>query len=64
MAEELWQTLIRFHREVIAPDLARIVDEELDLKLKPFQRDVNRHFDALYKRLDRIDSEIQSLNAA
>jgi len=59
MAEELWQTLLRFHREVIAPDLRKMVGEELVPvrdEIAAFKRDVNQHFDELYKRLDTIDS--------
>ena len=63
MAEELWQTLLRFHREIIAPDLRQMVGEELDLKREPFKRDVNQHFDALYKRLDTIESESRGRSA-
>ncbi|HEV2719348.1 MAG TPA: hypothetical protein VG323_04955 [Thermoanaerobaculia bacterium] len=67
MAEELWQTLTRFHREVIAPDLRDMVDEALvplREEIAASRRDNERHFDAIYKRLDTIDSEIQSLRAA
>jgi SMC interacting uncharacterized protein involved in chromosome segregation len=67
MAEELWQTLTRFHREVIAPDLRTMVDEAivpLREEIAASRRDNERHFDQIYKRLDTIDSEIQALRAA
>ena len=66
MAEELWQTLVRFHREVITPDLRTMVDEALDPlrgEIAASRRDNERHFDELYKRLDVIESEIQALRA-
>lgn len=58
MAEELWQTLMRFHRDVIAPDLRTMVDEAihpLREEIAASRRDNERHFDELYKRLDVID---------
>jgi len=66
MAEELWQTLVRFHREVITPDLRTMVDEALDPlrgEIAASRRDNERHFDQIYKRFDTTDSEIQALRA-
>lgn len=60
MAHELWNTLMRFHREVALPEIATPLREEM----AAFRRETNAHFDAIYKRLDRLDSEFHALNAA
>src|SRR5581483_1189317 len=59
MAEELWQTLLRFHREVVKPEMQEIVDVRIDT----LRDDMNSHFDAIYKRLDRIESELTAVKA-
>ena len=60
MAEELWNTLMRFHREVALPEIR----EELRDEIGAFRRETNAHFEAIYKRLDRLESEYQALSAA
>ncbi len=58
-----WSDLVRFHREMLVPDIERV----LDARLAPIYRrfdDVDSHFDAIYQRLDRVESQIQSLSAA
>jgi hypothetical protein len=51
--------LIQFHREIVAPDLDRIVSR-LDRVDARFD-DVFAHFDEIYKRFDRLESEYQAL---
>jgi chromosome segregation ATPase len=63
MADDLWTVLTRFHREVVVPDLERIVDERLDERINPLRREMLAGFDAIYKRLDRLESEYQALRA-
>lgn len=60
MAEELWDTLMRFHREVGLPEIAAPLHEEM----VAFRRETNAHFDAIYARLDRLESEYVALSAA
>jgi chromosome segregation ATPase len=62
MADDLLQVLTRFHREVIAPDLDRR-DEKLGTVEQKLD-DVLTHFDAIYHRFDRLESEYQALAAA
>lgn len=64
MADELLSVLTRFHREVVVPDIERIVDSRLDARLSPFRHEVLANFDAVFQRLDRLESEYQSLRAA
>ena len=59
MAEEtvtvstLTTTLANFHREVILPDIERVVGESEARINKRFD-DVDAHFDEIYKRFDRL----------
>jgi hypothetical protein len=55
--EELWSILMRFNREVIAPDVHKIVNTAFGA----LQRDMYSHFDAIYKRFDNIDSELVAI---
>jgi hypothetical protein len=59
VAEDLLPILTRFHREVFLPDVKRIVGEAVDsLELR-----MNVHFDAIYKRFDKLETEYQMLVA-
>ena len=60
MAEDLYQTLMRFHREIAVPDIERIVDS----RVTPFRDEVMTHLDGLWKRFDRLESEYYALKAA
>lgn len=52
MADDLIPVLTRFHREVLLPDVKRIVDEAVgDLRAE-----LNAHFDAVYQRFDRLEA--------
>jgi polyhydroxyalkanoate synthesis regulator phasin len=64
MPDDLLSVLTRFHREVVVPDIERIVDARLDAKLSPFRQEMLANFDAVFKRLDRLESEYASLSAA
>ena len=64
MAEELWQTLMRFHREVVLPDIERIVDDRLDKRVGALRHEMLTNFDAVYKRFDRLETEFDEMNAA
>ena len=73
MADELWSTLLRFHREVIAPDLMATLlrfHEEvskpeimgtLRQEMAANHRETLTHFDAVYRRLDRLVIGYESL---
>ena len=59
MAEEpvtvstLTTTLAKFHRELILPDIERVVGESEERITRRF----NAHFDQIYQRLDRIETD-------
>lgn len=60
VSEELLNVLTQFHREVVLPDIERIVDA----KITPLREEMLANFDAVFKRLDRLDSEYAALSAA
>lgn len=67
MANELWDTLLRFHREITVPDIVEIVDSRTDglrATIASLRNEMLTHFDAVYQRLDRLESEYQALSAA
>jgi hypothetical protein len=54
MADELWSTLLRFHREVALPEIDRVVGAPLRDDLATFRRDMQSNFDALLSAFDRL----------
>ena len=64
MAEELWDTLMRFHRKVALPEMRAGIAVPLREEMAAFRRETNAHFDAIYKRLDQLESEYHALTAA
>jgi len=59
-------TLTLFHREVLLPDVQRIVDHAVGgLRDEMHARfaDVEGHFDAIYQRFDRLETEYHMLVA-
>ncbi len=60
MPDELLSVLTRFHREVVVPDIERIVDA----KITPLREEMLANFDAVFKTLDRLESEYHALTAA
>jgi hypothetical protein len=63
MYDELFGVLMRFHREVVVPDIERIVGR-VDLKVDALRDEMLTNFDAVYVRFDRLESEYEELNAA
>jgi len=60
--EELLAILTSFHREVMLPDMQRMVDAA-EARLNARFDDVNGHFDAVYQRFDRLETEYHMLVA-
>ena len=56
--------LTRFHREVVVPDIERIVDARSGIKIEALQNEMFSHFDEIYRRFDRLESEYQALSVA
>lgn len=55
MADDLIPVLTRFHREVLLPDVKRIVGEAVG----ELRTEMNAHFDELNKRFDRLEASAQ-----
>ncbi len=62
MADDLFPVLARFHREVILPDIQRIVGD-LETRLDTRFAEANGHFDTIYKRFDRLETEYHMIVA-
>lgn len=54
MSDALLSFLTRFHREVVVPDIERIVDA----KIAPLRDEMLANFDAVFKRLDRLENQV------
>lgn len=63
VAEEIYDVLMRFHREFVLPDMDRLETRMID-RMDALHRQTLGHFDAIYKRFDRLESEYYSLKAA
>jgi predicted nuclease with TOPRIM domain len=66
VAEDLLRVLTRFHREVVAPEIKQIAEQghRTEAGLQVFRNETLSGFDAMYKKLDRLDSEYVALKAA
>jgi len=57
MSDLTLEVLTKFHRDVVLPDIERIVSRVVgDLELR-----LNGHLDAIYQRLERLETEYQML---
>lgn len=69
-ADEILEVMGRYHREVLLPDMLRLEQrlgdriDAVDAKVDSFRRETLAHFDAIYKRLEPIESEYHLLVAA
>ncbi|HUJ15606.1 MAG TPA: hypothetical protein VL284_17600 [Thermoanaerobaculia bacterium] len=64
MANELWNTLLRFHSDVLLPDVERTGGQRVDARVGGLSDEMPASFDGVYKRFDRLDDEFQSVRAA
>jgi hypothetical protein len=60
--DDLFKTLMRFHREVALPDWERLIDNQTKRMNAHFDR-VETQLHDLFARLDRHESELVSLRA-
>lgn len=59
--DDLLQTLTRFHREVVVPDIERIVSGAVEGSERRLRDEMHTIFDALAVRLDRLETEYHML---
>lgn len=55
----LVSVLADFHRDILRPDIKQIVGEEVG----SLRREMFTHFDAVYQRFERLETEYQALKA-
>lgn len=60
--DDLLSVLTKFHRQVVVPDIQSIVGAAV----APFalRDETLSHFDAIYKRFDRLETQYETLKAA
>jgi len=63
MKNDFLQALTRYHREVMLPDVQRLVDDAIDKSVGPLRNDMLSHFDDMYRRFDRLESEYYALRS-
>ncbi|HEX7150004.1 MAG TPA: hypothetical protein VF618_00850 [Thermoanaerobaculia bacterium] len=61
--DDLLNVLTRFHREVVLPDIERVVEERIEGRIASFERNMYGHFDNVYSRLDKLDTESVAIKA-
>lgn len=59
----LASTLAEFHRTIVLPDIQRVVGEVVGEAIGEFRREVNGHFDDIYRRFERLETEYDSVKA-
>ena len=57
MADDLLSVLTKFHRDIMLPDVERTVQDSE----RRVRDEALSHFDAMYKRFDRLETEYQAL---
>jgi hypothetical protein len=63
VADDLLSVLTRFHREVLLPDVERIVGNASEGTERRLRDEMQTGFDALAQKLDRFESEYHMLVA-
>ncbi len=63
MPDELLSILTRFHREVLRPDIERIVASAVETGQSQLRQEMQAAFDALAQRLDHLTTEYHMLVA-
>jgi predicted nuclease with TOPRIM domain len=61
--DDLVQVLTRFHRDVVVPDVERIVGNAVEGSERRLRDEMQAGFDALAQRLDRLETEYHMLVA-
>ena len=65
--QELVAVLTRFHRDFVRPEMEQLRDDlggEIRAEVRTLRDETMSHFDTVYKRFDRLESEYAALTAA
>ena len=57
----LTTALAQFHREIILPDMYRLVEDLFERRIKPRFDEIDGHFDTIYHKLDKLETEFELL---
>ena len=63
MAEDLYQTLMRFHREIAIPDMETTIREPLQREIRDLRDEMHTDSDALWKQMETLNQEYQAIKA-
>jgi chromosome segregation ATPase len=58
--QDLFHTLMQFHREIAVPDMQRMIDKQSEVMNARFDQ-VYTLFDGVFGKFDRLESELVSL---
>ena len=56
--DDLVQALTKFHREIVLPDIERIVGNAVEGSERRLRDEMQTGFDALAQRLDRLETRL------
>ena len=59
----LTTALAQFHRDVIVPDMHRVFEGLFERLIKPRFDEMDGHFDRIYHKLDKLETEYEALKA-
>ena len=61
MTDDLLPVLTRFHREVMYPEMKRLVEATVEASERRLRDEMQTQFDALSKRMERLETEYHML---
>jgi predicted nucleic acid-binding Zn-ribbon protein len=61
VGDDLVPILTRFHREVVLPDIQRVVSDAVEASERRLRDEMQTGFDALAQRLDKLETEYHML---
>jgi predicted nucleic acid-binding Zn-ribbon protein len=59
--DELWKTLMRFHREVVKAEFREDIRTAIQTEVGSLRGEMLSHYDAVYKRFDRVETELDAV---
>jgi len=63
MNDDILHALTRYHREMILPDVQRIVEDAIEKSVRPLRSEMYSQFDGLYAHFNRLESEYYALKS-
>lgn len=63
VAEDLYQTLMRFHRAIAVPDMETTIREPLQREIRDLRDEMHTDSDALWKQMETLNQEYEAIKA-